>query len=142
MRELSAYRPEPVEAPEPMSEDEIRAGVRTLTLAGEVNPVFCGTAFKNKGVQPLLDAVLDYLPSPLDIDGIQGHSVKDEDEVIVRQPSDDEPFAGLGLREPFEEGGRVGAVVLSPFVKPGTVTASGGSTVSWSSASASPSRSS
>ena len=60
--------------------------------------MLCGTAFKNKGVQPLLDAVVKYLPSPLDIDGIQGHSVKDEDEVIVRQPSDDEPFSGLAYK--------------------------------------------
>jgi elongation factor G len=80
---------------EDLSVAELEDGIRRATLADKVNPVLCGTAFKNKGVQPLLDAVVKYLPSPLDIDGIQGHSVKDEDEVIVRQPSDDEPFAGL-----------------------------------------------
>src|SRR3954452_21549309 len=80
---------------EELSVEELEAAIRRATLADLVNPVLCGTAFKNKGVQPLLDAVVKYLPSPLDIDGIQGHSVKDEDEVIVRQPSDDEPFAGL-----------------------------------------------
>jgi len=78
--------------------DELDAAIRRATLADKLNPVLCGTAFKNKGVQPLLDAVVRYLPSPLDIDGIQGHSVKDENEVIVRQPSDDEPFSGLAYK--------------------------------------------
>ena len=77
---------------------ELEAAIRRATLADKLNPVLCGTAFKNKGVQPLLDAVVKFLPSPLDIDGIQGHSVKDEDEVIVRQPSDDEPFSGLAYK--------------------------------------------
>ena len=78
--------------------EELEAAIRRATLADKLNPVLCGTAFKNKGVQPLLDAVVKYLPSPLDIDGIQGHAVKDEDEVIVRQPSDDEPFSGLAYK--------------------------------------------
>ena len=78
--------------------DELEAAIRRATLADKLNPVLCGTAFKNKGVQPLLDAVVKYLPSPLDIDGIQGHSVKDENEEIVRQPSDDEPFSGLAYK--------------------------------------------
>ena len=77
---------------------ELEAAIRRATLADKLNPVLCGTAFKNKGVQPLLDAVVKFLPSPLDIDGIQGHSVKDENEVIVRQPSDDEPFSGLAYK--------------------------------------------
>ena len=77
---------------------ELEAAIRRATLADKLNPVLCGTAFKNKGVQPLLDAVVEYLPSPLDIDGIQGHSVKDENEIIVRQPSDDEPFSGLAYK--------------------------------------------
>ena len=66
--------------------EELEAAIRRATLADKLNPVLCGTAFKNKGVQPLLDAVVKYLPSPLDIDAIIGHSVKDEDEEIERQP--------------------------------------------------------
>src|SRR6476646_6658228 len=61
---------------EELSVEELEAAIRRATLADLVNPVLCGTAFKNKGVQPLLDAVVKYLPSPLDIDGIVGHSVK------------------------------------------------------------------
>ena len=83
---------------EDITVEEIEAAIRRATLADKINPVLCGTAFKNKGVQPLLDAVVKYLPSPLDITGIQGHSVKDEEEVIVRQPSDDEPFSGLAYK--------------------------------------------
>ena len=69
---------------EELTVEELEAAIRRATLADKLNPVLCGTAFKNKGVQPLLDAVVKYLPSPLDIDGIEGHDVKDEDEVIVR----------------------------------------------------------
>ena len=60
--------------------------------------MLCGTAFKNKGVQPLLDAVVKYLPSPLDIDAIVGHKVNNEDEKIERMPSDDQPFSGLAYK--------------------------------------------
>src|ERR671912_2470304 len=74
--------------------EELEAAIRRATLADKLNPVLCGTAFKNKGVQPLLDAVVKYLPSPLDIDAIQGHDVKDEEKVVLRKPSDDEPFSG------------------------------------------------
>ena len=87
-----------LEGEENFSVEDLHAAIRRATLADKLNPVLCGTAFKNKGVQPLLDAVVAYLPSPLDIDGIQGHSVKDENEVIVRQPSDDEPFSGLAYK--------------------------------------------
>ena len=83
---------------EDLTEDEIRAGVRTLTLAGEVNPVFCGTAFKNKGVQPLLDAVVAYLPSPVDLPPIEGHLPGDEESVVLRKPSADEPFSALAFK--------------------------------------------
>ncbi|GAA5167561.1 elongation factor G [Ornithinimicrobium tianjinense] len=83
---------------EELTEDEIHAGVRALTLAGEVNPVFCGTAFKNKGVQPLLDAVVAYLPSPLDLPPTEGHKPGDEETVISRKPSSDEPFAALAFK--------------------------------------------
>ncbi|MGD9959136.1 elongation factor G [Nocardioides sp.] len=77
---------------------ELEAAIRRATLADKINPVLCGTAFKNKGVQPLLDAVVRYLPSPLDIDAIKGHAVNDEEKEIDRQPSDDEPFSGLAYK--------------------------------------------
>ena len=83
---------------EELTEDEIKAGVRALTLAGEVNPVFCGTAFKNKGVQPLLDAVVDYLPSPIDLPPTEGHKPGDEETVITRSPDTKEPFAALAFK--------------------------------------------
>jgi elongation factor G len=83
---------------EDISVEELEAAIRRATLADKINPVLCGTAFKNKGVQPLLDAVVKYLPSPLDVDAIVGHSVKSEDEEIRRQPSDDEPFSGLAYK--------------------------------------------
>ena len=85
---------------EDISVEELEAGIRRATLADKVNPVLCGTAFKNKGVQPLLDAVIKYLPSPLDVDSIVGHKPNDESEeaVIERKPSDDEPFAGLAFK--------------------------------------------
>jgi elongation factor G len=78
--------------------EELEAAIRRATLADKVNPVLCGTAFKNKGVQPLLDAVVKYLPSPLDVDAIVGHAVNNEEESITRKPSDDEPFSGLAFK--------------------------------------------
>ncbi len=78
--------------------EELEAAIRRATLADLVNPVLCGTAFKNKGVQPLLDAVVKYLPSPLDIDAIVGHKVNDEETKIERQPADDQPFSGLAYK--------------------------------------------
>src|ERR671921_1204538 len=83
---------------EEISVDELEAAIRRATLADKLNPVLCGTAFKNKGVQPLLDAVVKYLPSPLDIDAIVGHKVNDEDEKIERLPADDQPFSGLAYK--------------------------------------------
>jgi elongation factor G len=83
---------------EEMSVAEIEAAIRRATLADKLNPVLCGTAFKNKGVQPLLDAVVKFLPSPLDIEGIVGHAVNDEEKQIIRQPQDDEPFSGLAYK--------------------------------------------
>jgi elongation factor G len=83
---------------EDLSVAEIEAGIRRATLADRVNPVLCGTAFKNKGVQPLLDAVVKFLPSPLDIDAIVGHKPNDEDEKIERMPADDQPFSGLAYK--------------------------------------------
>ncbi|MEO3787032.1 elongation factor G [Actinocorallia sp. B10E7] len=78
--------------------EQIREGVRRATLAAKLTPVFCGTAFKNKGVQPLLDAIVRYLPSPLDIEAIEGHKMGDEETVIARKPSEDEPFSGLAFK--------------------------------------------
>ncbi len=83
---------------EELSVEEIKAGIRRATLAATVTPVLTGTAFKNKGVQPMLDAVISYLPSPLDVEGIEGHKVGDEEEVMSRKPSEDEPFSALAFK--------------------------------------------
>jgi len=88
---------------EAVSEDEIRDCIRKGTVALKFVPVLCGSAFKNKGVQPLLDAVVEYMPSPLDIPPIRGHKV-DSDEEIVRRSSDEEPFSALAFKimnDPF-----------------------------------------
>jgi len=86
-----------------VSMETLKKCIRKGTIAQDFVPVFCGTAFKNKGVQPLLDAVVDYLPSPVDIPAIEG--VKpDTDEVIVRHPSDTEPLSALAFKimnDPF-----------------------------------------
>jgi len=83
---------------EELTPEEIKAAVRKITLAGEVNPVLCGTAFKNKGVQPLLDAIVDYLPSPLDVPAIQAHDPKDEEKIIERHSDASEPFSALAFK--------------------------------------------
>ncbi len=83
---------------QPISEDEIIAGIRRATLADKLTPVLTGSAFKNKGVQPMLDAVNRYLPSPLDIKSIVGHKVGDPEVEIDRQPSEDEPFSALAFK--------------------------------------------
>ncbi len=83
---------------EVISVDEIKAGIRRATIAAKLTPVLTGSAFKNKGVQPMLDAVIAYLPSPLDIAAIGGHKMGDEDVEILRQPSDDEPFSALAFK--------------------------------------------
>ncbi|MDX6373344.1 MAG: elongation factor, partial [Nocardioidaceae bacterium] len=82
------------------SVEELEAAIRRATIADKLNPVLCGTAFKNKGVQPLLDAVVKYLPSPLEAKGgsVDGHKPNDEETLISRKPSDDEPFAGLAYK--------------------------------------------
>ena len=77
---------------------EIKAAVRKLTIASEIYPVFCGSAFKNRGVQPMLDAVVDYLPSPLDMPAIEGHDVRDEEKVIERHADSTEPFSALAFK--------------------------------------------
>jgi elongation factor G len=80
---------------ETLSNQEIKAGIRKATIALKIFPVICGSAFKNKGVQTMLDAVVDYLPSPLDIPAIQGTDVDNKDVVLTRNASDDEPFSAL-----------------------------------------------
>ena len=77
---------------------EIKAGIRQLTISSEAYPVLCGSAFKNKGVQPMLDAVVDYLPTPLDVPAVAGHDVKDESVVVERHPDATEPFAALAFK--------------------------------------------
>jgi elongation factor G len=77
-----------------ITDDELRAALRRATVSNKLQPVLCGSAFKNKGVQPLLDAVVDYLPSPLDLPPVDGLSV-DGDEPLQRHASDDEPFSAL-----------------------------------------------
>ncbi|GAB3961325.1 elongation factor G [Actinoallomurus acanthiterrae] len=86
-----------LEGHEPTTEQLIPA-IRRATIAGNLTPVTCGTAFKNKGVQPLLDAIVNYLPSPLDVEAIQGHDMRDEEKAIERKPSEDEPFAALAFK--------------------------------------------
>ena len=83
---------------EDLSEDEIIAGIRRATLADKLTPVLTGSAFKNKGVQPMLDAVNRYLPSPLDITAIVGHKVGDAEVEDSRQPSEAEPFSALAFK--------------------------------------------
>ncbi len=82
---------------EEVSVDEIKAAIRRATIASKANPVLCGSAFKNKGVQPMLDAVVDYLPSPLDIPAIEG-TATDGETPLLRKPSNDEPFSGLAFK--------------------------------------------
>ncbi|MDA3038914.1 MAG: elongation factor G [Actinomycetota bacterium] len=82
---------------EDLSETELKAGIRAATVSGELVPILCGSAFKNKGVQPLLDAVVDYLPSPLDLPPVNGEALKGG-APLERKPSDDEPFAALAFK--------------------------------------------
>jgi elongation factor G len=86
-----------LEGTEP-TEEQLVAAIRRATIAGTVNPVLCGSAFKNKGVQPMLDAIVDYLPSPIDIPAVQGHAVGDETEIIHRNADPSEPFAALAFK--------------------------------------------
>ena len=83
---------------EELTIDELKAGIRQLTINGEAFPVLCGSAFKNRGVQPMLDAVIDYLPSPLDVPDVEGSSPSNEEEKLTRKASSDEPFAALAYK--------------------------------------------
>ncbi len=77
---------------------EIKAGIRKMVVASEIYPVLCGSAFKNRGVQPMLDAVVDYLPSPLDVPSIDGHDIHDEETIIERHADASEPFSALAFK--------------------------------------------
>ena len=88
-----------------LSVDEIKTSLRKAVIELKVNPVLCGSSYKNKGVQKLLDAVCEYLPSPVDIDHVVGFDVDDESKQIVRKTDDDEPFCGLAFK-----------IVADPFV--------------------------
>ena len=82
---------------EELTVEEIKGAIRKLTVNSEIYPVFCGTAYRNKGVQPLLDAIVDYLPNPLDIGEVNGTSL-DGEETLTRKPSVQEPFSALAFK--------------------------------------------
>ena len=81
-----------------MTVAEIKVAIRKLTVTSAAYPILCGSAFKNKGVQPMLDAVLDYLPSPLDVASVEGGDPRDEEKRIIRKPDTNEPFAALAFK--------------------------------------------
>ncbi len=85
-------------AGEELTVAEIKGAIRKLTVSSQLYPILCGSAFKNKGVQPMLDAVVDYLPSPLDVPAVEGHDVRDEEKMIAREPKSTEPFAALAFK--------------------------------------------
>ncbi len=90
---------------EELTEDEIKSAIRKATIACQMNPVCCGTSYRNKGVQPLLDNVVEYMPSPLDIPAIKGTDPKDPEKEMERHPSDSEPFSALAFK-----------IMVDPFV--------------------------
>jgi len=83
---------------EELTPEEIKGAIRKMVIASEIYPVLCGSAFKNKGVQPMLDAVLDYLPSPLDVPAMEGHAAGDEEKKLLREPKSDAPFSALAFK--------------------------------------------
>jgi elongation factor G len=90
---------------DPITDDELTAGIRKACVAQRIFPVLCGAAFKNKGVQNLLDAVVDYLPAPIDVPPIQGTAIDDPEEILERSADDKEPFSALVFK-----------IVTDPFV--------------------------
>ncbi len=92
-----------------LTEEEIKGGIRARTLKLEIFPMLCGSAFKNKGVQAMLDAVIEYLPAPTDVPPIEAHDTDDYEKIIERHASDEEPFSALGFK-----------IMTDPFV--GTLT--------------------
>ena len=91
--------------PESLTIEEIMKGIRFATVHNRMTPVLCGTSYRNKGVQPLLDAIVNYLPSPVDIPAIIGHDPHDPEKAVERHPSDDEPFSALAFK-----------IMVDPFV--------------------------
>ena len=92
------------EDPDSLTKEEIVAAIRKATIAMEITPILCGSAFKNKGVQTMLDAVMMYLPSPYDVESIKGTDPEDEEKVLERKPDPTEPFSGLAFKiatDPF-----------------------------------------
>lgn len=83
---------------EELTVEEIKTAIRKMTVSSEIFPVLCGTAYRNKGVQPLLDAVVDYLPNPLDVGEVHGHKVGAPDTELTRKPSDDSPLSALAFK--------------------------------------------
>ena len=83
---------------EELTVEEIKSAIRKLTVTSQLYPILCGSAFKNRGVQPMLDAVVDYLPSPLDVPPMVGHKPGDEEVELTRTPSVDEPFSALAFK--------------------------------------------
>ncbi|MHA6555552.1 elongation factor G [Corynebacterium pyruviciproducens] len=111
-------------AGEELTMDEIKGAIRKMTVASEIYPVYCGTAYHNKGVQPLLDAVVDYLPNPLDIGEVHGHKMGDESVELTRKPDETAPFSALAFKiavHPFF--GKLTYVrVYSGTIEPGNTT--------------------
>ncbi len=83
---------------EEISIEELKTGIRKLVVNNEIYPVYCGSAFKNRGIQPMLDAVVDFLPNPLDVGAIEAHDPRDESIVIERLPAADQPFSALAFK--------------------------------------------
>jgi elongation factor G len=83
---------------EELTVEEIKGAIRKMVIASEIYPVLCGSAYKNKGVQPMLDAVLDFLPSPLDVPPMEGHAVNDPEKMVLRRPDSSEPFSALAFK--------------------------------------------
>lgn len=90
---------------EELTTEELIQGIRKATIACHMTPVLCGTSYRNKGVQMLLDAIVNFMPSPIDIDDVQGTSVKNPEEIITRKADDSEPFASLAFK-----------IMVDPFV--------------------------
>ncbi|MGH9389405.1 MAG: EF-Tu/IF-2/RF-3 family GTPase, partial [Vicinamibacteria bacterium] len=88
----------------PVTAKELKMAIRRATIAGLINPILCGAALRNKGIHPLLDAILDYLPSPVEVPAVSGTNPKNG-ETIIREPREDEPFAALAFK-----------VVADPYV--------------------------
>ena len=85
-------------AGEELTVAEIKSGIRKMVLGSELYPVLCGSAFKNRGVQPMLDAVVDYLPSPVDMPAIEGHDIRDAEKIVERHADASEPFSALAFK--------------------------------------------